>query len=60
MLNTQILTTVYVEGTGFGYEGNRRPYGAKSEDGKTIYWWNQDANGQFNAQNNTYYWVAFS
>ena len=60
MLNTQILTTAYVAGTGFGYEGNRKPYGAKSKDGKTIYWWNQDATGQFNAQNNTYYWVAFS
>ena len=59
MLNTQILTTAYDEGTGFGQGGSRRPYGAKSEDGKTIYWWNQDATGQFNAQNNTYYWVAF-
>lgn len=59
MLNTQILTTTYVEGTGFGSEGGRRPYGAKSEDGKTIYWWNQDASGQFNRQNDTYYWVAF-
>ena len=59
MLSTQILTTAYVEGAGFGYKGNRRPYGAKSEDGKTIYWWNQTAAGQFNAQNYTYYWVAF-
>lgn len=59
MLNTQILTTAYVAGTGFGLEGNRKPYGAKSEDGKTIYWWNQDAVGQFNDQNDTYYWVAF-
>ena len=59
MLNTQILTTAYDEGTGFGQGGSRRPYGAKSEDGKTIHWWNQDAAGQFNAQNYTYYWVAF-
>ena len=60
MLNTQVLTTAYVEGTGFGFEKDRKPYGAKSEDGKTIYWWNLDSGShQLNSQNNTYYWVAF-
>ena len=60
MLNPQILTTAYVQGAGFGYKGTRRPYGAKSEDGKTIYWWNLDSSShQLNSQNDTYYWVAF-
>ena len=60
MLNPQILTTAYVKGAGFGYEGTRKPYGAKSEDGKTIYWWNLDSGSQqLNSQNSTYYWVAF-
>ena len=60
MLNPQILTTAYVEGAGFGYQGTRKPYGAKSKDGKTIYWWNLDSGShQLNSQNDTYYWVAF-
>lgn len=62
MINTQILTTTYIEGTGFGISGrDSNPYGAKSEDGKTIYWFSREsAESQFNAQNYTYYWVAFS
>ena len=60
MINTQILTTAYVEGTGFGnVSGTADPRGAKSEDGKIIYWWNNTASAQFNTQNYTYYWVAF-
>ena len=61
MINTQILTTAYVEGKGFGMTGNTsNPYGAKSENGKIIYWFSKSsAIDQFNAQNYTYYWVAF-
>ena len=61
MINTQILTTTYVAGTGFGMALNDlMPYGAKSENGKIIYWFSESSAGyQFNHQNSTYYWVAF-
>ena len=62
MLNAQILTTSYVNGAGFGSEtsAGATPSGKKSEDGKTVYWYNgKDPSYQFNTESFTYYWVAF-
>ena len=65
MFNMQILTTSYVAGAGFGSIPSNGPeigpYGKKSADGKTVYWYTEsDSYYQFNEKLYTYYWVAFS
>lgn len=53
------LTTDYVSGAGFGYYSDGYPYGKKSEDGKTVYWYSLNgAGGQFNDSGRTFYYVA--
>lgn len=56
-MNADCLTTSFQDGTGF-LNASARGYGKKSEDGKTISWYNTSAAYQYNASGNTYYWVA--
>ena len=58
------LGTEYAEGTGF-YDGaglsgvySNLGYAKKSADGKTIFWYTNDANMQFNNSGYTYYYRA--
>ena len=58
------LGTEYAEGTGFydgaGYSGvySNPGYAKKSADGKTIFWYTNDAGTQFNQSGYTYYYRA--
>ena len=58
------LGTEYAEGTGFydgaGYSGvySYPGYAKKSADGKTIFWYTNDAGTQFNQSGYTYYYRA--
>ena len=58
--NLDALTTSYVEGAGFGHESStKRPFGKKSEDGKTVYWYSEGGDSfQNNTSGSTYYWIA--
>lgn len=59
---TDLLTTSFAIHRGFGFSGyNGTYYGKKSEDGKTISWYNTEfATYQFNGSNETYYGVALA
>lgn len=59
---TDLLTTSFAIKRGFGFTGyNGTYYGKKSEDGKTISWYNtESATDQFNGSNETYYGVALA
>lgn len=54
------LTTSYRRGKGFGFGFSPGvPYGKKSKDGKTWYWYEGDgAEYQFNSNNVVYVWAA--
>lgn len=57
--NTELLTTSYVEGRGFGCNFNDRPYGKKSADGKTLYWYHaRGGEYQANESETTYSYIA--
>lgn len=56
------LTTSYKQGFGFFTNTGNYSYAKKSEDGKTIYWYNTETNSaaayQLNASGRTYRWLA--
>jgi hypothetical protein len=59
MLPTEALPTEYEERIGLGNNANGRVCGKKSEDGKTISWYNGDyASWQYNDSNMVYYLLA--
>ena len=58
--NTDLLTTDYVGGRGFGAHFNNYPYGKKSVDGKALYWYHTNgAKYQANEDKTTYSYIAF-
>lgn len=59
--NTDLLTTDYVGGRGFGAHFNGYPYGKKSADGKTLYWYHERG-GEYQANESevTYSYIAIS
>lgn len=60
MLPTEALHTEFEERIGLGNNTNGGVHGKKSEDGKTISWYNEDDNDdwQYNSANCTYYLLA--
>lgn len=56
----EFLTTEYKSGAGLKSDvSTTSSYGKKSEDGKTIYWYNTNsADSQLNSASYNYYWVA--
>ena len=57
------LTTSYAANVGFGTRfNNYSPYGKRSSDGKTFYWYATyiDAEYQFNVSGTTYYYLVFA
>lgn len=59
-MDSAILTTSYLQPLGFGLRQPQLPYGKKSNDGKTIYWYN--AEGvlyQYNETGDIYNYIAF-
>ena len=61
MISAQ-LSTEYQDYLGFGNAyNNGHPYGKKSADGRTFYWYNPTSEyQQYNANNTTYRYIAFS
>lgn len=59
---TDLMTTSFTISRGVGFNGyNGTYYGKKSEDGKTISWYNtESAAFQFNGSNETYYGIALA
>lgn len=59
--NLNLLTTSYVSGRGFGAQSYMGPFGKKSSDGKTISWYEDinQAEYQLNKSGQTYSYVAF-
>lgn len=61
ILNMNSLSTEYESFKGFGVQGSsnsQTPRGKKSADGKTIYWYNGDAERQFNTKGWDYNYIA--
>lgn len=56
VVTPESLTTTYTRYNGFG--GNFGSYAKKSEDGKTIFWYNEDTSTQGNNSGYTYYFLA--
>lgn len=56
VVTPESLTTTYTRYNGFG--GNFGSYAKKSEDGKTIFWYNEDTSTQGNNAGYTYYYLA--
>ena len=56
------LTTDYQQGFGFGTGTNSwYPYGKKSSDGRTFYWYHVTNEGsQYNSNNYVYRYIAFA
>lgn len=56
----EFLTTEYKSGAGIKSDTSTTPsYGKKSEDGKTIHWYNTNsADSQLNSASYNYYWIA--
>lgn len=51
MIDMSVMPTSYTQGYGFGYDNN--PYGKKSEDGKTISWYQHGVGATAQYQYNT-------
>lgn len=59
MISSDILSTAYVYGAGLGLYDSGVPYGKKSSDGRTIYWYHGvSAKGQLNISGYTYIHIA--
>lgn len=60
MLPMYLLQTSYTAGWGFANGVSNYDYGKKSEDGKTLYWYNSygSASYQLNSSTFRYYWLA--
>ena len=69
VMSPPVMSTLYKQTDGFGWNSNGSIWGKKSEDGKTLTWYRGDSNGnalsnanaadQRNASGYTYYYLAF-
>lgn len=54
-----LMTTEFIGGRGFGGYSNNRPYGKKSDDGKTVSWYQADSGEyQMNSLNEEYGYIV--
>ena len=59
MVSADVLSTKYISGMGLGLYDSGAPYGKKSSDGRTIYWYHSvSAKGQLNISGYTYHYIA--